>query len=122
MRGMHRAVIGLFCILCCTHSAAVFADDGLTITLLNNSSDNVLVTVYDQNTRPPRKILAATAIYGSASLTVSISVDAQGQGHLSWTAVSMDPDMRKCGKGDNAKLTTSVTVSVHADGDCDGYR
>jgi len=120
MRALHRWTIGLFGTLCCANGAAVFADDGLSITILNDSSDKILVTAYDQNIQPPRKILAGATVYGSASLTVSVSPDAQGQGHLSWSAVSADPDMRKCGNGDNAQLIDGVTVNVHADGDCNG--
>jgi len=120
MRALRRASIGLCCWLCCAPGGAVFADDGLTITLQNDSSDNLLVTVYDQNSKPARKVLESTAVYGSASLTVSISVDAQGQGYLSWTAITRDPDMRKCGHGESSQLSTGVTVNVHADGDCSG--
>jgi hypothetical protein len=32
--------------------------------------------------------------------------------------VSMDPDMRMCGRGDIASLNNGDTVSVHADGSC----
>jgi hypothetical protein len=119
MRTLFRPII-LVALICLSNSAGVFAGDGLTITINNDSSDNILVTVYDQGSQPPRKILAGTAVYGSASLTVSIAVGSRGRGHLSWTAVSMDPDMRKCGHGDNAHLNDGDTVTVHADDDCQG--
>jgi hypothetical protein len=117
MRSLFR-LIALVSLLCISASASVFAGDGLTITLNNDSSDNILVTAYDQGKSPPSQILAGTPLYGSASLTVSLSVGSHGRGHLSWTAVSMDPNMRMCGHGDTAHLNDGDTVSVHADGDC----
>jgi hypothetical protein len=118
MRTPLRLMIALLYVLCCARGTAVLAGDGLTITLNNDSSDNILVTAYDQSGTPPRKILAGTAVYGSASITVVIAANSHGRGHLSWTAVSADPDMRMCGRGDNAHLNDGDTVTVHADGDC----
>ena len=120
MHALQRLTIGLFGTLCCANGAPVFADDGLRITIQNDSTDKILVTVYDQSTQPPRKVLASTPVYGSASLAISVSLNAQGQGQLSWWAVSADPDMRQCGHGENAQLTDGMTVAVHADDDCDG--
>ena len=116
-----RSLIGLIALIliCIPNSAAVHAGDGLTITINNDSSDNILVTILDQGGQPPpRKVLTSTPLYGSASLTVTISAGAHGRGHLSWTAVSMDPDMRMCGRGDSPHLNDGDTVAVHADGDC----
>jgi hypothetical protein len=118
MRTALRPMIALLYVLCCARGAAVLAGDGLTITLNNDSSDNILITAYDQSSSPPRKILASTAVYGSASITVAILANSHGRGHLSWTAVSADPDMRMCGHGDNAHLNDGDTVAVHADSDC----
>jgi hypothetical protein len=101
-------------------SSARGGDDVLTITIDNNSSDNLLVTVYDQNTTPPQRVLSTTEIYGSASISVSISPDASGMGHLSWNAMTMDHDMRRCGHNDKPNLSDGDTVNVHADNDCGG--
>jgi hypothetical protein len=110
--------IALLFLLSLSTVGAMGAGDGLTIKITNDSSDNILLTVYDQHARPPQKVMASTPVYGSASLTVSISADSRGKGHLSWTAVSMDPNMRMCGRGDTASLNDGDTISVHADGDC----
>jgi len=88
------------------------------ITLLNDSSDSLLVTVYDKGIQPPQPLISDREIYGNASMTVSISAGRQGRGHLSWTAVTADRNMRKCGQGDNLHLNDGDTVTVHADGDC----
>jgi hypothetical protein len=101
-------------------STASGGDDVLTITITNNSSDNLLVTVYDQNTTPAQRVLSTTPIYGNASIPVSISPDGTGKGHLSWTAMTADHDMRQCGHSDSSGLNDGDTVNVQADSDCGG--
>jgi hypothetical protein len=119
MRTLNRPTIALgfltFWLIC---SSASGGDDILTITIYNNTSDNLLVTVYDQNTSPAQRVLSTTAIYGNASLPVSISPDGSGMGHLSWTAMTIDHDMRKCGHNDKSGLNDGDIVNVHADSDC----
>jgi hypothetical protein len=99
-------------------SAPVFADDGLSITITNDTSDSLLVSVYDQGTSPPQVVLSDRAIYGNASVSVSISADSSGHGHLSWTAMTADRDMRRCGRNDKPNLNDGDTVNVHADDSC----
>jgi hypothetical protein len=101
-------------------ASTVFGDDGLMITLTNDTSDGILVTVYDRGAAPPQTVISDRAIYGNASIEVSIAADSRGRGHLSWTAISIDRDMRKCGHSDRADLNDGDTVNVHADGDCAG--
>jgi hypothetical protein len=67
-------------------SASAFGDDGLSITINNNTTDNLLVTVYDLNASPVARVLSNQTINGFASLTVTIMADNSGAGHLSWTA------------------------------------
>jgi hypothetical protein len=93
---------------------------GIMLTISNNTSDNLLVSIYDVGVSPRQTILSNRAIYGNASITVSISEDASGSGHMLWTAMSQDSDMRKCGHEDKANLKNGDTVSVHADGECSG--
>jgi len=99
-------------------SPAVLGDGGLMITLLNDSSDSLLVTAYDNGIQPPQTLASDREIYGNASMTVSIAAGRQGRGHLSWNAVTVDRDMRKCGQSDNPHLNDGDTVNVHADEDC----
>jgi len=118
MRAFHRLAIAVAYLLLSFRSPAVLGGDGLMITINNDSSDNLLVTVYDRSATPPQRVVSRTPIYGNASLSVSITIDSSGHGRLSWTAMSMDHDMRMCGHGDKANLNDGDTVNVHADGDC----
>jgi hypothetical protein len=99
-------------------TAVVAGDGGLTITISNDGTSNILVTVYDLNTDPAQKILANQLINGFATVAVSVSADASGHGHLSWSAITQDRDMRQCGHRDKPDLNDGDTVHVSADGDC----
>jgi hypothetical protein len=120
MRRFHgRSIVlgGLILALSCTSAVG---QQGLTITISNDTSDNIYVTAYDQSANPPQIVLSSRPIYGSASITVNITADATGMGHLSWTATTIDRDMHKCGHNDRPNLNDGDTVHVHADGDCGG--
>jgi hypothetical protein len=99
-------------------SGMVRGDNGLTVSILNDSNDTLIVSVYDQSTKPPQQLVGDEAIYGNASVSVSLSPDSSGLGHLKWTAVTKDSDMRACGHGNKANLHDGDTVNVHADGQC----
>jgi hypothetical protein len=118
MRAFHRVTVALAYLLFSLRSPAVLGGDGLTITVNNDSSDNLLVTVYDRSTTPPQQVVSRTPIYGNSSMSVSIGADSSGHGHLSWTAMTIDHDMRMCGQSDKADLNDGDTVNVHADSDC----
>jgi len=115
MRASFR--LTLACLPSLLASASLFAQDNLTINVNNDSTNNLLVTVYDRNVQPRLKILSQV-INGNASVAVSITADASGQGHISWTATTRDRDMRQCGHSDKAHLNDGDTVNVHADSDC----
>ncbi len=78
----------------------------------------MLVTVYDLNTDPAQKILASQVINGFATVSVSVTADDSGHGHLSWSATTVDRDMRQCGHRDKPDLNDGDTVHVSADDDC----
>jgi hypothetical protein len=118
MRASHRLIITLALLPFWMSCGTALGADGIMITVDNDSSDNLVVTVTDQNANPPQLVLASRTVYGSASLTLSITADESGHGHLSWTARTLDPDMRKCGHKDKPNLNDGDTVHVHADGDC----
>jgi hypothetical protein len=119
MHAFNRTTIALPSLFLCMGNASVFGD-GLTITVRNDTTENLILTVYDRNVRPPQKVLSGTVVLGSASIPVSISADSSGHGHLSWTAITVDPDMRMCGHSDKSNLNDGDTVRVQADGDCAG--
>lgn len=99
-------------------STGVLADAGLSLTLQNDSDDNLLVSVYDQNSQPPSVVMSNREIYGNASVSVSLSAGNGGHGHLSWTAVTVSKDVRRCGHGEERRLNDGDTVRVHTDGAC----
>ncbi len=89
--------------------------DGLTITINNATTQNVLVTVYDTRPRTPVKILSSMLINGNASITVSISAGSTGRGKLRWTATTVHRDMRSCGRGVKSDLNDGDSVAVNVD-------
>jgi len=99
-------------------SASAFAGGGLSITINNNTTSNLLVTVYDLNASPVARVLSNQTINGFASLTVTILADDSDVGHLSWSATTEGRDMRRCGHRDKPNLNDGDTVNVYTDSDC----
>lgn len=99
--------------------ASAFAGSGLTVTISNDSTDTILVTVYDLNANGRQRVLSNEVINGDGSVAVPIAADDQGRGHVSWRARTSDDDMRGCGSGDAGGLNDGDTVTVHADSSCD---
>jgi hypothetical protein len=116
MREIKR--IGLTCLLLFVAGTAAPAGDGVSITLNNNTTGNLLVTVYDLNVTPAQKILSGELINGFASIKISIAADDSGRGHLSWTATTVDRDMRQCGHHNKPGLNDGDTVHVYANSEC----
>jgi hypothetical protein len=96
----------------------VLADGTVTIHIANGSTDNLLVTLYDRNLRRRQKVLSGQVIYGNASISASISADASGRGHVYWTAITTDRDLRQCGQHDTPHVNDGETIHVSADGPC----
>jgi len=115
-RAFGRIILALACLS--SSIAASLGGDGLMITINNDGTDNLFVTVYDRSSSPPQKVLSHTALYGNASISVSISADRSGHGHLSWSAITTDHDMRRCGHKEKSGLNDGDTVNVHADHEC----
>jgi hypothetical protein len=118
MRSFTRTLIGFVFFLAASASPAAFAQDAFSITLRNDTTDNLLVTVYDQSTAPPQLVISRRPLYGNASIDILVGEDNSGKGHLYWTAMSLDVDMRMCGHSDNPNLSDGDTVKVYADSDC----
>jgi hypothetical protein len=116
-----RAVIRILLACAASMLAGVlaFAGSGLTVKINNDSTDTILVSVYDLNANGPQRVLSNEVINGNASVAVPIAADDQGQGHVSWRARTSDTDMRMCGRGDAGNLKDGDTVPVHADAACD---
>jgi hypothetical protein len=118
MRTLGRMIFAPACLSVSLSSPCAFGADGLMITITNDSSDGLFITVYDRSSSPPQQVLSHTALYGNASLSVSIAADSSGHGHLSWTATTIDHVMRKCGRNQKSHLNDGDTVNVHANSAC----
>lgn len=117
MRTLNRATITLLVAALLLTTDSVFGG-GVSIKITNDTTDRLLVTIYDQNFNPPQKVLPGESIGGFASVPISVTADDAGQAHVSWTATTVDKLTRMCGRGEASKLDDGSTVNVHADGDC----
>ena len=120
MRVLIRPLLGC-ALFAFAHSPAV-AGAGVTVHILNDTVDNLIVNLYDRNLGRKRPVVSGQIMNGNTSISVSITADATGQGHLSWTAATVDADMRRCGRQDNPALNDGDTVRVHASSRCPAHR
>ena len=93
----------LFQVLFITMSVSAVGGEGLSVSINNNTTDDLLVTVYDLNRNPAVRVMSEQMINGFASLSVIVVADDSGEGHLSWTATTVGRDMRMCGHDDSAR-------------------
>ena len=93
-------------------------DGPVTIHLMNNTVDNLVVTLYDRHLNPQQPILSGQVIYSNASMVTSISADASGHGRVYWTAMTTDRVMRHCGHHTEDGINSGDTIQVYADGPC----
>ena len=98
------------------------AGDNVSLTITNDNTDDILVTVYDMNTHPRSKVLDGQRISGFASIPVSVTAGAGGTGHVSWRATTLDPNTPECGQRDKAGLSNGTSVHVFAHSQCPVHR
>ncbi len=110
------AAIALGAALCAGGHA--FAGGGVTVTVLNDTPDPLSVSIYDRNVRPSQAVVSDEVINGDASISVSVTADASGRGHLGWTATTVDRDMRRCGHQSRRTVNDGDTIRVHAGHRC----
>jgi hypothetical protein len=115
-RVLKRALLACV-VLCCAQTSAL-SQGTVTIHVLNDTTDNLEVTLYDRNLRRHQMVVSGQIIYGNASIATTVSADSSGQGHVYWRAMSTDRDMRKCGHHDNTRLNNGDTIHVWANGSC----
>ena len=116
MRVMIRLLLG--CAVLAFAPSQSPAAGSVTLHILNDSVDGLIVSLYDRSQGRRVPVLSGQVINGNASISITISANASGQGHLSWTASTVDTDMRRCGRHDNPGLNDGDTVRVHADTRC----
>jgi hypothetical protein len=118
MRTMHQPALIPIILLLSAVSVTAEADDMVAITITNDHTNDILVTVRDLNTEAHTKVLQGQRISGFASVPVSITAGAGGTGHVSWHATTADGDVRKCGHKDRPGLANNDSVHVHANSTC----
>jgi hypothetical protein len=118
MRIFHKGLMLAALPLILVSAAAVGGLNGVDVVISNDSTDDVVVTVYDTSTHPSSVLLASERINGFTKIPVALSVDENGRGNVAWTAVSVDPRSRKCGHASSSGLTDSQAVTVRADSEC----
>lgn len=92
--------------------------EGVQVKITNDGTQDIVVTVYDMNTRPERVVLENARINGFTSVPINAIGDATGRANLSWTATSTDSTSRKCGHDDTVSVNNDGSVSVHAESSC----
>jgi hypothetical protein len=122
MHIMHRG-LQLCCLALLLVSAAVVGGlNGVDVTIANDGTADVIVTLYDTSSQPNGQpnavVFARERINGFTKIPVSLAADESGRANLAWTAVTVDPRSRKCGHATRAGLTDAALVSVHADSEC----
>ena len=100
--------------------SAVGGLNGIDVRITNDGIEDVVVTVYDTTMEPRRVVLSNERINGFTTIPVSLVADEVGRANLSWTAVTADPNGRRCGHESQSGLTDSTSVRVHAESLCDG--
>jgi len=116
MKYLHRVFALLIGALPLLIGGAALGQDGINLRVTNDGTGDVYVTVYDSNLHRP--IVEHQRLNGFDQLPISASADAKGRANISWTAISVDNDDRRCGRGRSTNLENSATVSVHADSSC----
>ena len=95
-----------------------FSDNGVSLNITNDGTDDIDVTVYDTTLGPKAVVLSHARINGFTTVPLSVAADDTGHGNISWTAVTADKTDRKCGHADSVGLGDSAAVKVRADSDC----
>jgi hypothetical protein len=100
--------------------ATALGGDGLAINVTNDGTEDIMVTVYDLNTRSHEAVLADARVNGFTSVPISAVPDAAGRANLAWTATSVDASFPKCGHASKMGLGNADSLNVHTDSSCGG--
>ncbi len=101
-----------------TAGGSALADGNVGVRVLNDTTDNLIVTVYDLNAQPPQPVLSGEIINGNASISISITADSSGRGRVTWNATTVDRDMRKCAHRNRRTISDGGTIRVFANRRC----
>ncbi len=109
--------IALISCLPLLYAGAALGGEGVQVKITNDGTEDIVVTVYDMNTRPQRVVLENARINGFASVPVTLVGDPAGRANLSWTATSLYRKSRQCGHYE-AALGDDASLNVHVDAPC----
>jgi hypothetical protein len=112
--------IVLSAVLCLLLTAAAPAGDvDVDLTVTNDGTTNIFVTLYDMSANPPHMtMMHHERINGFTSVPISVSADSNGRANVYWTATSVDTFSRRCGHGATRDLSNNAPVKVQADSSC----
>jgi hypothetical protein len=108
--------IGLALVLLATRDA--FGDDTMNIRVYNDTSDEIVVTVYDMNAAPPGPVLLRQTIDGFAWFPVLLTPGFEGSGHVRWKAETTGTGFHRCGHAERGGLGNDAMLHVFTDSDC----
>ena len=117
---IHTELMMISVPLLLSSQAALGGLTGIDVKIINDGTENIVVTVYDTSTQPNSVVLAHERINGFSTVPVTLVADAAGRANLSWTAITANPNMHRCGHASNAGLNDADSVNVHADSECVG--
>jgi hypothetical protein len=95
------------------------SDSDVDLTVTNNGTTNIFVTVYDMSANPPHmSVMHHIRINGFTSVPISVSADSNGRANVYWTATTVDTFSQRCGRGATSDLDRNAAVKVQADSTC----
>ena len=118
MLTMSRTVIIFTVSLMLLASAASDADDPLMIRIYNDDADDIVLSVYDMNARPPGAVIANRRINGFAWIPIPVTAGVVGKGHVKWIARTVDPGFHRCGYQEMRGVADDALVRVSANSSC----
>jgi hypothetical protein len=109
-------ILGLALVLLATRDA--FGDDTMNIRVYNDTGDEIVVTVYDMNARPPGPVLERQTIDGFAWIPALVTPGLEGEGHVRWSAETTGTSFHRCGHAERRRLFNDAMLHVFTDSDC----
>jgi hypothetical protein len=91
--------------------------NSVDVKIINDGTEDILVTVYDMSTRPERIVFSNARLNGFTSAPIFLIAAADGKANLAWTATSTDTMFPKCGHAITA-VANAGSVNVRADSQC----
>jgi hypothetical protein len=98
-------------------NAVAVAEDPVTVRIYNDGPDDIVVSVYDVNTRP-KTVTAVQRINGFAWIPIFLTAGATGKGHLQLIARTADPDFPRCGYLEERGVKSDSAVFISATSSC----